>query len=91
MEFSITEEAQKEELNSHHRLLVKESGLLAGEGNPQLSAEVEYSKRLLATIWASKGDVKLVTLGLSGSMDSFTSSDGSGPGSGCPLWEWGEG
>lgn len=67
MESSITEEAQKEELNSRHRHLAKEPGL-AEEGNPQLSAEVGYSKRLLATIWASKGCGD--TLGLPGGMDS---------------------
>lgn len=58
MESSITEEAQKEELNSCHRHLAKEPGL-AEEGNPQLSAEVGYSKCLLATIWAGKRDVEI--------------------------------
>lgn len=65
-----TKMVQKEELNSHHRHLVKEAGLLAGEGNPQLSAKVGYSKLLLATLWTSKGVVELVTLGLSGGMIS---------------------
>lgn len=64
-----TKMIQKEELNSHHRHLVKEAGLLAGEGSPQLSAEVGYSKHLLGTIWTSEGVVELVTLGLSGGMN----------------------